>query len=86
MQNPETNVKRDPQESPGATRKAQKRVARFTAEQRFAPSARELFPMLRRRLLESRPVLAIFDEGRPGERWMYGDPTFRNVIENGQHV
>lgn len=48
----------------------------------YSPSARDVFPMLRQRLLESRPVI-----GRMGTQPIYGKPTFRNVIdENGQHV
>lgn len=49
-------------------------------------SARDLFPYLRDRLLASRPLLEVVDEGYPEERRVYGKPTFRNVIENGRHV
>ncbi|GAA4762327.1 hypothetical protein [Microbacterium gilvum] len=42
------------------------------------PTAREMFPILRERLLASRPVIGEID-GTP----VYGEPTFRNVIENG---
>lgn len=66
---------------------------------RYAPSARELFPTLRDRLLASRPVIgtkATFPKvGRAQGRGLiaktepiYGSPTFRNVIdaETGEHV
>lgn len=54
---------------------------------RYRASARDLFPALRERLLASRPLVALIDEGYPEERRVYGPPTFRNVIdENGRHV
>lgn len=64
-------------------------TARAAAEHRaianrYRPSARELFPALRARLLASRPVLAVTDEGTPRERVVLGKPTFRNVIEDGE--
>ncbi len=63
------------------------RRERERREDRLAPSARELLPVLRQRLLDSRPVLSIVDEGKPSQRVVYGPPTFRNRInENGEHV
>lgn len=53
---------------------------------RAKPSARDLFPPLRERLLASRPVLAFIDEGTPSQRVIFGEPTFRNVIVNGEHL
>jgi hypothetical protein len=65
---------------------------------RLKPSARELFPLLRARLLDSRPLLEPARMERPGTGGrafgkgrmvpaVYGKPTFRNVIdENGKHV
>jgi hypothetical protein len=56
------------------------------------PNARQLFPVLRERLLASRPIipLQILDEGAPSERVIpahYGAPTFRNRInEKGEWV
>lgn len=60
-------------------------------------SARELFPILNRKRLDSRPVVGqdrgdfkIDKSGR--KRYfnkpmpIYGDPTFRNIIENGEHI
>lgn len=63
---------------------------------RYEPTARERFPVLRDRLLASRPVIgtrARFPKIGPkqgrgivAETWpIYGAPTFRNVIENGEH-
>lgn len=57
----------------------------------YRPSARELFPALRERLLASRPevgVRARFVPNRTGrlvavQETVYGAPTFRNVIEGG---
>jgi len=46
------------------------------------PGARELFPLLRDRLLASRPVIAVDDQGRKA----YGPPTFRNVIADGRVI
>lgn len=84
---------------------AARRKARADHEARglrtAAPSARELFPVLRERLLKSRPVLepartVVFEHVLPGGgSWrqkhvippVHGDPTFRNVIdEKGRHV
>lgn len=60
---------------------------REAREARLMPSARDLFPALRERLLASRPLLGLIDEGKPTEREVLGAPTFRNVIdENGNHV
>jgi hypothetical protein len=58
------------------------------------PSARELFPVLRRRLLESRPIIGrtveVFhaDGTKTGGKPIYGRPTFRNAIDpfTGKHV
>lgn len=64
-----------------ARRRANAERARI--EGRYGPSARELFPVLRERLLASRPVLGT-DRAR---NQVYGAPTFRNVInERGEHV
>jgi hypothetical protein len=64
-------------------RKGQVRREREMIALRYAPSARELFAELRPVLLASRPVLSWIDEGKPGERVVYGRPTFRNVIVDG---
>jgi hypothetical protein len=55
-------------------------------------SARELFPILRDRLLSQRPIIGD-RKPRPGADGVtstllpiYGKSTFRNVIENGKHV
>ena len=53
-----------------------RRIAR-----RYRPGARDLFAALLPQLLDSRPVVAIVDEGTPKERVLFGAPTFRNVIE-----
>ncbi|WP_022886402.1 hypothetical protein [Glaciibacter superstes] len=74
----------------------------MAARRRLLPSARELFPMLRARLLASRPLLEPAKKvtHRPQRGVVhprlgynvqvapakYGAPTFRNVIENGEHV
>lgn len=50
-------------------------------EGRLRPSARDMFPGLRDRLLASRPIVGEID-GAP----IFGKPTFRNVIEGGVHV
>lgn len=58
------------------------------------PSARELFPVLRRRLLESRPIIGTTVEvfhangAKTGGKPIYGKPTFRNAIDfyTGKHV
>lgn len=56
------------------------------------PSARELFPVLRARLLASRPIVeparqVKHEFGTIVVPAVYGAPTFRNVIdEYGQHV
>ncbi|MCU1418712.1 MAG: hypothetical protein JWP32_2886 [Schumannella sp.] len=66
------------------------------------PSARELFPVLRRRLLESRPIIEpakfakvptlVNGKVRRIEKQIappkYGKPMFRNVIDpvTGKHV
>lgn len=64
---------------------ARMRRERRAIANRYQASARDLFPALRTRLLESRPSLG-FNVGRRGLE-AYGPPTFRNVInENGQHV
>lgn len=53
-------------------------------------SAREIFPGARERLLASRPIAGYQRDkqrnGRmvPGDP-IYGKPTFRNVIEDGEH-
>lgn len=65
---------------------------------RYQASARELFPELRARLLNSRPVVGErrggYHRDKTGRRRyhgkptpVYGAPTFRNRIdENGAHV
>jgi hypothetical protein len=71
-------------------------------KKQLLPSARELFPVLRARLLASRPLLepARRVTHRPKRGGLfrrqgynvqvvaakYGAPTFRNVIEDGKHV
>lgn len=58
---------------------------REAREARLRPSARELFPVLRERLLASRPMLG-HNVGNRGLE-AYGAPTFRNRInENGELV
>ncbi len=55
------------------------------------PSARELFPQLRARLLASRPLIEVVEhpywkdaKGKPVKVEVLGPPTFRNSIdENG---
>ncbi|MFT4281225.1 hypothetical protein [Microbacterium sp.] len=68
-------------------------VERERIERKLRPSARDLFPVLRTRLLESRPIIG--DQkprrGADGIRTtllpVYGKPTFRNVVdENGRLV
>lgn len=60
-------------------------------------SARELFPILREKLLASRPEVGInrgpYRRDKTGRKRyfhkptpVFGKPTFRNVIENGVHV
>jgi hypothetical protein len=82
----------EPQAVPARVARERQRIAR-----RYQPSARELFPVLRDRLLASRPVIgtrATFPKGSPSRRSLvaetepiYGKPTFRNRIdENGAHV
>lgn len=90
---------------PKRANSAGRRKARVAYEGRglrtAGPSARELFPVLRERLLASRPVLepsrtVVFEHVLPGGgSWrqkqtippVYGEPTFRNVIdEKGRHV
>lgn len=52
---------------------------------KYRASARDWFPVLRDRLLASRPVLG-YNVGNRGLE-AYGPPTFRNVIdENGRHI
>lgn len=80
-------------------RKGQARRERELIEMRYEPSARDLFPAMRDRLLASRPVIgtrATFPKvGRTQGRGIvaktepiYGPPAFRNVIdaETGEHV
>ncbi|MFE4469519.1 hypothetical protein ACFRFH_11955 [Leifsonia sp. NPDC056824] len=55
-------------------------------EARYNLSAREWFPYLRQRLLASRPVIESFvvnDYATGTERtvFVYGKPTFRNVLQ-----
>lgn len=58
---------------------------------RYRPSARELFPELRERLLSSRLIIGDMrpipgaDGVKTPLRPIYGKPTFRNVIEDGEH-
>lgn len=48
-----------------------------------APSARELFPVLRAKRLAARPVVGY----TAGKEPVFGASTFRNVLdENGKHV
>jgi hypothetical protein len=57
---------------------------RQVIERDYLPSARDLFPVLRERLLASRPVIGV---GWPNADPIYGSPTFRNRIdENGQWI
>lgn len=60
-------------------------------------SARELFPILNQKRLDSRPVIGkdrgAFKLDKTGRKRylgeptpIYGEPTFRNVIEQGRHV
>lgn len=66
---------------------------REAREARLRPSARELFAVLRERLLASRPIIG-YQKPLPGAYGIastrlpiYGRPTFRNAIdENGNHV
>lgn len=67
----------------------------FRIARRYQPSARELFPVLRERLHQSRPLLGWDVNGkrqtrapRPGVKAtpVYGPATFRNVIEGGEHL
>lgn len=65
----------------------------FVNGRQYSPSARDVFPMLRARLLGSRPVVGftaeVFhaDGSRTESQPIFGKPTFRNVIdENGAHV
>lgn len=66
----------------------QLRVPSKPARQRTAaPSARELFPLLRARLLASRPYIGQRENPAGDITPIYGAPTFRNVIdESGRHV
>lgn len=55
------------------------------------PSAREMFAIGRQLLLASRPVLEVVNhrylkdaKGKPVKVTVYGPPTFRNVIEDGE--
>lgn len=57
---------------------------------RYAPSVRELFPVLRERLLASRPIIGD-RKPRPGAAGIstplepiYGKPTYRNAVKDGQ--
>jgi hypothetical protein len=75
-------------------------MARLTTRERneanrraaaLQPTAREMFPYLRVRLLASRPIIGD-KPPRPGADGtttplepIYGKPTFRNVIEDGEH-
>ncbi len=60
-------------------------LERLRIESRLRPSARDLFPRLRERLLESRPWLG-HNKGRRGLE-AYGPPTFRNRINaKGEHI
>ena len=71
-------------------------IERQRIERSLKPSARDLFPALRERLLTSRPVVGerktVVGRDRIGRaRYrrepILGAPTFRNVIdENGQHL
>ncbi len=64
------------------TRASRKARASREAERialQYEPSARDWFPELVEVLTQSRPVLAIHDEGTPQERVEYGAPTYRNV-------
>lgn len=73
-----------------ARRKGQASTARDRIEAQYAPSARELFPALRLRLLSSRPIVGDMPPVRGADgittplRPIYGKPTFRNVIEDGE--
>ncbi len=62
---------------------------------RYKPSARELFPILRDRLLASRPVIGerktVIGRDSAGRRKfrrtpIYGTPTFRNALVEGEHL
>jgi hypothetical protein len=72
-------------------RKALNRVE-VAGARALMPSARELFPQLRERLLGSRPIVGhtveVFHANgdRTGGKPIFGKPTFRNVIEHGAHV
>lgn len=68
-------------------------VERQRIEGRLRPSARDLFPMLRERLLASRPIVGDMRpiKGADGVntplRPVYGAPRFRNRLdENGRLV
>lgn len=79
------------EEAPPARLSQRLRRAEATKASRrtAAPSAREMFPLLRARLLASRPVIGWTDETDPerAAQPIYGAPTFRNVIdESGRHV
>lgn len=74
-------------------------LERLRVESRLRPSARDLFPHLRERLLASRPVIGsrvIVPRGATPDRKgviktttepIYGAPTFRNRInDKGEHI
>ncbi|AUG28789.1 MULTISPECIES: hypothetical protein [Microbacterium] len=63
---------------------------------RYRPSARELFTVLRERMYQSRPIIGervVMPGAMPDWRGIirtstvpiFGKPTFRNVIEDGEH-
>ncbi|MDF2916592.1 MAG: hypothetical protein K0S70_809 [Microbacterium sp.] len=77
---------------PAARRTGLARRERALIELRYQPSAREILPVLRDRLLSQRPIVGD-RKPRPGADGVtstllpiYGKSTFRNVIENGKHV
>lgn len=77
---------------PRHVRDARQLRERRAIASRYRASARDLFPDLRTRLLASRPIIGDQKPRRGADGIsspllpVYGKPTFRNVIENGQHV
>lgn len=89
-----TTITTTPAPTIAPTRSERKAAARFAAEQqmRLKPSARDLHRFLLPQLRRSRPVVGTTPETfhadgtRTGGAPIYGRPTFRNVIVNGEHV
>lgn len=67
-------------------------VERERIERKLRPSARDLFPTLRERLLTSRPIIGDRKPRRGADgvstplEPVYGAPTFRNVLVEGRWV